>query len=160
MKDIRDELSKIEALCIKELDRQESREVMRRMDRIDRLLERVERMYEAKEDALDEKGIITGMPPKAFMQVMNILKNDFSFDKDRVSYLETVSETNVFTAGQVSLCMDELVFDKHKLSLLKALYPKIVDKENVHKLVLKFKFNSFKEKAKEFIKEQESDEEE
>lgn len=76
-----------------------------------------------------------------------------SFTNNKLDMVEVGCINNYFTCRQVLSVMKELSFDDDKVSVVRIMYPCILDKENVEMLAEYFTFDSYKKKVRElFVK--------
>jgi hypothetical protein len=152
------------------------REIRRRLDRLEALLEeptprsrrRVRRLIREIRGLLtllpenvrvpivivpgeDEfPGAHEGMAPEAFHKLLAQLE-DASFADDQLEILQTAAAHNTFTAHQARRILEKFSFEEDRLNAAKILAPRIVDRENLHELYDAFEFSSSKKKLKEVL---------
>lgn len=71
-----------------------------------------------------------------------------SFTNNKLDMVEVGCINNYFTCRQVLSVMKELSFDDDKVSVVRIMYPCILDKENVEMLAEYFTFDSYKKKVR------------
>jgi hypothetical protein len=71
-----------------------------------------------------------------------------SFTNNKLDLVEVGCINNYFTCRQVLSVMKELSFDDDKVSVVRIMYPCILDKENVEMLAEYFTFDSYKKKVR------------
>lgn len=71
-----------------------------------------------------------------------------SFTNNKLDMVEVGCINNYFTCRQVLSVMKELSFDDDKVSVVRIMYPFILDKENVEMLAEYFTFDSYKKKVR------------
>ena len=71
-----------------------------------------------------------------------------SFTNNKLDMVEVGCINNYFTCRQVLSVMKELTFDDDKVSVVRIMYPCILDKENVEMLAEYFTFDSYKKKVR------------
>jgi len=94
-----------------------------------------------------EKPAIAAMSESRFQKLLSQVKES-SFADERNAILETAARHNYFTCDQVGRVLDTISFADEKLSALRILAPRIVDKENEHLLISNFTFDDDKNKAR------------
>lgn len=87
----------------------------------------------------------------AFIQFLNILNKNASFDEDKMNLVAQQSRTNSFTAEQIRVLLKSLNFDKNRLTLGKSVYSKCVDKNNYFVVYDAFDFDANKRELMKFI---------
>ena len=152
-KRIRAELAAMEERYVEDLSHDGRKDVIRRMERIMRLLDKIESAYAGtpEEDHFENKISMSG---DTFAAALKMLHDDYSFDKDRVMFVGRLASDHWFTTEQAAALMEEIKFDANKVPVFKSLYPKLVDGENAFKLLERFDFKSNRKKAEEMMEKQ------
>lgn len=109
---------------------------------------------EAPPAAADPAARRTRLRPMAKdrFEVLLAQLNQESFEEERNAILSTAARRNFFTAAQVKRVLQPLSFGDEKLSALRILAPKIVDKENNHTILASFTFEDEKVAARAILK--------
>ena len=76
---------------------------------------------------------------------------DASFEDERTAVLDTASKRNYFNCDQVGRVLGVISFSDEKISALRILAPRLVDKENSHTILAHFEFDDDKQKARRIL---------
>ena len=90
------------------------------------------------------------MAPEAFERLLQQLE-DASFADDQLSLLKTAATHNTFTAHQAQRILEVFDFEEDRLKAAEILAPRIVDRENLHRLYEAFEFSGSREKLQEIL---------
>lgn len=90
------------------------------------------------------------MSAESFDRFLQTIKNS-PFEKDKLSVIDIGAKNAAFTVNQVGSIIGLFSFSDAKLSVLKKLYPSVIDPENGFMIMDSFTFSSDKEKAKRII---------
>ncbi|MBN2726900.1 DUF4476 domain-containing protein [Candidatus Mcinerneyibacteriota bacterium] len=148
---IKKELTEIERRFLQHLTYFERKEYEKRMNRIDQLLSRIgeAEFEEDEEEPLQEN---LPMSEDAFEDSVRVLREKYSFDRDRLSFISTLVSGQWVSAQQAQRLLKEIQFDANRVKAFKDLYPKITDKENVSMVLEVFEFSSYRRDAEDFVK--------
>lgn len=91
------------------------------------------------------------MSRSSFEQFFNLYKNE-PFESGRKKLLEAAMVNNDFTTAQCKKLVDFHTFASEKKKMIKLMYPRIVDKENLFLVIETLTFSSDKNEIYEFIK--------
>lgn len=92
------------------------------------------------------------MSSSEFMNLKRIIKNDYSFDKDKLEIINIqLSYGKFFNTQQIRELVALFSFDDHKLTLLKNVYPNCIDPENYYVLESELSFDSSKRKFRKML---------
>ncbi|MFM7204046.1 MAG: DUF4476 domain-containing protein [Myxococcota bacterium] len=78
--------------------------------------------------------------------------NEESFSQGKMQVLKTAGPSYWFTVDQVKRIIGTFTFENDKLAAVEFLAPRILDRENAHKLYSAFDFQSSKDKVAEILR--------
>jgi len=148
---IKKELTEIERRFLQHLTYFERKEYEKRMNHIDQMLSRIgEAEFEEDEEETLQENL--PMSEDAFEDSVRVLREKYSFDRDRLSFISTLVSGQWVSAQQAQRLLKEIQFDANRVKAFKDLYPKITDKENVSMVLEVFEFSSYRRDAEDFVK--------
>ena len=86
------------------------------------------------------------MDDRSFSNFLTTLKENASFDRDKMVYIKQQATTTLFTAQQIKAILSTLSFDDQKVEAGKILYPRCIDVANFYQVYDSFDFESNKKK--------------
>ncbi len=86
----------------------------------------------------------------SFSKLINSMKKE-AFEDTRLKILKLSAKKNYFTTSQLKRILEVFTFEDNKVKAFKIVYPRLVDKENVHDVLDSFKFSSTKDEIVEWI---------
>jgi hypothetical protein len=93
---------------------------------------------------------VKAMEEPAFSSLLEQVKKT-GFDDQRRKVIETAAANNRFTASQLGRLVDALPFAEGRMAAIRAVAPKIVDKENAHAVLEHLKFASERDEAAKLL---------
>ncbi len=89
---------------------------------------------------------------QTYSDLLQTLKGK-TYEKDKVLLILTARKYQFYTTNQAIEILKQFLFTKDRLSVLKMLVPKIIDRENLFKTLDVFEYQIDKEKAQHIIEE-------
>lgn len=90
------------------------------------------------------------MDDQSFNDALNVIKGA-SFDDSRMTSVKTILGPNYVNTDQVRAVCNTFSFEEDRLNVIKLLYKKTIDQNNVYKLADLFSFDSNKDALNKFI---------
>lgn len=151
---IKKELTEIERRFLQHLTYFERKEYEKRMNHIDQMLSRIGEAEFEEDEEDEEEPLQENLPMSedAFEDSVRVLREKYSFDRDRLSFISTLVSGQWVSAQQAQRLLKEIQFDANRVKAFKDLYPKITDKENVSMVLEVFEFSSYRRDAEDFVK--------
>ena len=113
------------------------------------LIPEVESDEVSEEDAGEDE--LYPMSLSSFRSLIKSLKDE-DFEATKLEILEDAASRNYFTVDHLVDILEDFTFEDKKIKACKIVYPKLVDREDFHKVYSSFEFSSSKKELKEWIK--------
>jgi hypothetical protein len=151
LREAREELSELRGLSAAHPDYMTRREMVRRVDELRRLLDRLE-------DALDQAPAeappaVVQEPPMApdrFEALLKAMEGN-NFDEAKLQVIREAAGYNRFSVEQVKAVLEHFSFADGKVEAAKALHPRLVDPENFFQVYELLPFEADRKKLREAV---------
>ncbi|HOX46931.1 MAG TPA: DUF4476 domain-containing protein [Myxococcota bacterium] len=150
LREAREELSELRGLSAAHPDYMTRREMVRRVDELRRLLDRVE---DALDGARADAPAVAQEPPMApdrFEALRKAMEGN-NFDEAKLQVVREAASTNRFSVEQVKQVMGHFSFADGKVEAAKALHPRLVDPENFFQVYEELPFEADRKKLREAV---------
>lgn len=91
------------------------------------------------------------MNERDFTNFLYSLRKSASFDNSRIDLIQLQMKNTYFTSLQIKSLLNEMSFDKNKLTVAKMAYSKCVDRQNFFAVFEAFSFDSYRRQLSDYI---------